>query len=342
MSGNSSCVHGVSSTKYSNVQRAWRINRKFRMPRAKIEKDLYLKREFEFPSVDIIAQLSFPLRSINIETSEKRYWDRSSRRASQFTVSNDCVFENHCRLIGAVKLISTPTIFLSVFFGRKTEARRSCGRGFKSDSASTHLEFKIGGNLLVALFERTSKRREKEEPGNSATIDLLIIRQLLTVFPRELRKYIASFREDRTTFDEIPFRKCIMHDASLKRTLEPLNTYARVFIRIKGKISNQVKWNFLRERENDFSFFVDLFLSVFGKRKECREQFLLDCFPLKRRESRKSVSPLSHQSLFDFPLPTNFHEMYPFFPFDLFSFEFPGKSRRFSRQTATRRGRRNW
>lgn len=241
MSGNSSCVRGVSSTKYSNVQRAWRINRKFRMPRAKIEKDLYLKREFEFPSVDIIAQLSFPLRSINIETSEKRYWDRSSRRASQFTVSNDCVFENHCRLIGAVKLISTPTIFLSVFFGRKTEARRSCGRGFKSDSASTHLEFKIGGNLLVALFERTSKRREKEEPGNSATIDLLIICQLLTVFPRELRKYIASFREDRTTFDEIPFRKCIMHDASLKRTLEPLNTYARVFIRIKGKISNQVK-----------------------------------------------------------------------------------------------------
>lgn len=132
-------MHGVSSTKYSNVQRAWRINRKFRMPRAKIEKDLYLKREFEFPSVDIIAQLSFPLRSINIETSEKRYWDRSSRRASQFTVSNDCVFENHCRLIGAVKLISTPTIFLSVFFGRKTEARRSCGRGFKSDSASRRI-----------------------------------------------------------------------------------------------------------------------------------------------------------------------------------------------------------
>lgn len=86
------------------------------------------------------------------------------------------------------------------------------------------------------------KNREREEPGNSATIDLLIIRQLLTVFPRELRKYIASFREDRTTFDEIPFRKCIMHDASLKKTLESLNTYAgrsRFYSRFKGKISNQ-------------------------------------------------------------------------------------------------------
>ena len=49
--------------------------------------------------------------------------------------------------------------------------------------------------------ERASRGRERErgEAGSSATIDLLIIRQLLTVFPRELRKYIASFREDRTT-----------------------------------------------------------------------------------------------------------------------------------------------
>lgn len=77
-----------------------------------------------------------------------------------------------------------------------------------------------GGNLFVALFEWTSRRREggereegRGEAGNSATIDLLIIRQLLTVFPCELRKYIASFREDRTTFDEIPFENVrLMYD----------------------------------------------------------------------------------------------------------------------------------
>lgn len=77
-----------------------------------------------------------------------------------------------------------------------------------------------GGNLFVALFEWTSRRREggereegRGEAGNSATIDLLIIRQLLTVFPCELRKYIASFGEDRTTFDEIPFENVrLMYD----------------------------------------------------------------------------------------------------------------------------------
>lgn len=51
----------------------------------------------------------------------------------------------------------------------------------------------------VRMDEQREGERERGEAGSSATIDLLIIRQLLTVFPRELRKYIASFREDRTT-----------------------------------------------------------------------------------------------------------------------------------------------
>lgn len=51
----------------------------------------------------------------------------------------------------------------------------------------------------VRMDEQREGERERGEAGSSATIDLLIIRQLLTVFPRELRKYIASFRENRTT-----------------------------------------------------------------------------------------------------------------------------------------------
>lgn len=153
MSGNSSCVHGVRSTKYSNVQRAWRINRKFRMPRAKIEKDLYLKREFEFPSVDIIVQLSFPLRSINIETSEKRYWKRELSSSFSIHGSNIAFSKIIVGWSCVVKLISTPTIFLSYVFleGDLSLIPRRCISNLRWS----------GGNLLVAvLFERTSKRRE--------------------------------------------------------------------------------------------------------------------------------------------------------------------------------------
>lgn len=163
------------------------------------------------------------------------------------------------------------------------------------------------------------------------------------MFPGELRKYIASFREDRTTFDEIPFRKCIMHDASLKKTLEPLNTYAgrsRFYSRFKGKISNQ--WNFCNFCKRFFAFRRFISFCVFGKRKECREQFLLDCFPLK---SRKSVSPLSSGS-FWFSSPYKLPRGVPLLPLRFISIFFRSNSRvnlvafLGKRATRARRGRR--
>lgn len=135
-------------------------------------------------------------------TSEKRCWN--ALLAFSLTLS----------VIGLVKLIS------SISSSSKSE-RKECNRCAYGKDSSPHLEFKIvrrkSIRCTVRMDEQKERRGEREEgrgeAGNSATIDLLIIRQLLTVFPCELRKYIASFREDRTTFDEIPFENVrLMYD----------------------------------------------------------------------------------------------------------------------------------
>lgn len=62
-----------------------------------------------------------------------------------------------------VKLISSISFVSKENGSNRKETCRGRKRGFKSDSASTHLEFKIvgKGNLFVALFE-FDEQRERE------------------------------------------------------------------------------------------------------------------------------------------------------------------------------------